>query len=87
MRTARSGSSGPSPTGACIKQAVERAAVRRITFDELRHTFGTRMAAAGVPMRTIQHWMGHADGKTTQIYAHYQPSGLEADLVDQAFGM
>jgi integrase len=70
-----------------FKQALERASVRRITFHELRHTFGTRMAAAGVPMRTIQHWMGHADGKTTQIYAHYQPSGLEADLVDQAFGM
>ena len=68
-----------------FKQALEQAEVRRITFHELRHTFGTRMAAAGVPLRTIQHWMGHADSKTTQIYAHYQPSDAEAGTVDQAF--
>ena len=68
-----------------FKQALERAEVHQITFHELRHTFGTRMAAAGVPIRTIQHWMGHADSKTTQIYAHYQPSDHEADAVDRAF--
>ncbi|MGI8411405.1 MAG: tyrosine-type recombinase/integrase [Solirubrobacteraceae bacterium] len=67
-------------------QAGDRArGVHRITFHELRHTFGTRMAAAGTPMRTVQHWMGHADSKTTQIYAHYQPSDQEADAVDRAF--
>ena len=43
------------------------------------------MAAAGTPMRMLQHWMGHADSKTTQIYAHYQPSDQEADAVDRAF--
>jgi integrase len=68
-----------------FKRALQRAEVRRITFHELRHTFGTRMAANGVPLRTIQHWMGHADSKTTQIYAHYQPSDAEADTVDIAF--
>jgi integrase len=68
-----------------FKQAIERAAVRPITFHELRHTFGTRMAAAGVPLRTIQHWMGHADSKTTQVYAHYQPAEAEAAAVDKAF--
>jgi integrase len=68
-----------------FKQALEQAQVRHITFHELRHTFGTRMAAAGVPLRTIQHWMGHADAKTTQIYAHYQPSDAEAETVDGAF--
>lgn len=49
------------------------------------HTFGARMAAAGVPMPTLQHWMGHADSKTTQVYAHYQPSASEADTVERAF--
>jgi integrase len=68
-----------------FKQATDRAEARSITFHELRHTFGTRMAAAGVPLRTIQHWMGHADAKTTQVYAHYQPSRVEADTVDKAF--
>jgi len=28
-------------------------------FHDLRHTFGTAMAGAGVPMRTLQEWMGH----------------------------
>ena len=35
----------------------------------LRHTFGTRMAAAGVPMRVLQEWMGHRDIATTERYA------------------
>jgi integrase len=68
-----------------FKAATARAGVPQITFHELRHTFGTRMAAAGTPLRTLQHWMGHADTKTTQIYAHYQPSKQEADAVDKAF--
>jgi integrase len=29
-------------------------------------------------MRTLQRWMGHADSKTTQIYAHYHASDQEA---------
>jgi hypothetical protein len=44
------------------------------------------MAAAGVPMRVIQEWMGHKDFATTLIYADYAPSAHEADLVDAAFG-
>jgi integrase len=68
-----------------FKQVLKRTEVRPVTFHELRHTFGTRMAAAGVPLRTIQHWMGHADAKTTQVYAHYQPSDTEAEAIDKAF--
>ncbi|HTC58738.1 MAG TPA: site-specific integrase [Solirubrobacteraceae bacterium] len=68
-----------------FKKATKRAEVRTITYHELRHTFGTRMAAAGVPLRTLQYWMGHADSKTTQIYAHYQPAENEAEIVDRAF--
>jgi integrase len=53
--------------------ALTRAGVHRITFHELRHTFGTQMAAAGAPLRAIQEWMGHADASTTEIYSHYAP--------------
>jgi integrase len=38
--------------------ALQAADVRTITFHELRHTFGTEMAAAGAPLRAIQEWMG-----------------------------
>jgi integrase len=58
---------------------------KKVRFHDLRHTFGTRMAAAGVPLRTLQEWMGHADAKTTQIYADYAPAENEAALVDAAF--
>jgi integrase len=54
-------------------------------FHDLRHTFGTRMAAAGVPMRTLQEWMGHRDLATTQLYADYAPSTHEAEMVAAAF--
>lgn len=55
-----------------------------LTFHDLRHTFGTQMAAAGVPLRTLQAWMGHEDIKTTMIYTDYMPAGNEADVVGQA---
>ena len=56
-----------------------------VRFLDLRHTFGTRVAAAGVPLRTLQEWMGHRDFKTTLIYADYQPKDQEAELVRRAF--
>lgn len=54
-------------------------------FHDMRHTFGTHMAAAGVPMRTLQEWMGHRDLTTTQRYADYAPSPHEGEMVTAAF--
>jgi integrase len=68
-----------------MTEALSAAGVRRIRFHDLRHTFGTRMAAAGVPIRTLQEWMGHRDIKTTMIYADYAPSDHERELVKRAF--
>jgi integrase len=57
-----------------------------VRFHDLRHTFGTRLAASGeVSLRTLQEWMGHADVKTTLIYADYQPAEHEAELIGRAF--
>ena len=69
-----------------FKAALRRAGVREVRFHDLRHTFGTRMAAQGVPMRTLQEWMGHRDARTTQIYADYAPSAHERAWVEAAFG-
>ena len=45
-----------------FQRACRRAGVRVVRFHDLRHTFGTRMAARGdVSMRTLQEWMGHRD--------------------------
>lgn len=70
-----------------FKAALARAGVREVRFHDLRHTFGTRMAAAGVPMRTLQEWMGHRDYATTLVYADYTPSGHEAEWVEEAFAV
>lgn len=51
----------------------------------MRHTFGTRLAATGQPIRSSQEFLGHADVKTTQIYMHYAPSEREVAMVNEAF--
>jgi integrase len=68
-----------------FKAACRDAGVREIKFHDLRHTFATRLAASGQPLRTIQEFLGHADSKTTQIYAHYAPSEHEVQIVNDAF--
>jgi integrase len=68
-----------------FKAALRRAGVREVRFHDLRHTFGTRMAAQGVPIRALQEMMGHRDFKTTLVYADYAPSLHEAEWVESAF--
>jgi integrase len=69
-------------TATCV-----RAGLRPARFHDLRHTFGTQMAAAGAPLRAIQEWMGHADYRTTTIYADYAPDPSQgAAYTAKAFG-
>jgi integrase len=69
-----------------FKAAVGAAGVRNVRFHDLRHTFGTRMAAVGVPPRTLQEWLGHRDAQTTAIYADYSPDERrDRDLIGRAF--
>lgn len=71
-----------------FKDALSRAGVRAVRFHDLRHTFATTMASQGVPMRTLQAWMGHADIQTTMIYADYAPDQTNGrEWVNAAFSM
>ncbi|HEX5307627.1 MAG TPA: tyrosine-type recombinase/integrase [Solirubrobacteraceae bacterium] len=67
------------------RRALKAGEVEPHRFHDLRHTFGTAMAATCVPMRTLQEWMGHRDIATTQRYADYAPNGREVEMVDRAF--
>jgi len=77
----------PSRLRSRFKVALQRAALRDARFHDLRHTFGTLMAGAGTPLRTLQEWMGHRDHKTTLIYADYAPDSRQgARFAERAFG-
>jgi integrase len=76
---------GVGPTETRVRKSGKRVEVSPYTFHSLRHTFGTQSAATGVPMRTLQEWMGHSDFATTLIYADYAPSESEQVWVNQAF--
>lgn len=70
-----------------FKAALKRADVRPVRIHDLRHTFATTIAASGrVPIWTLQAWMGHESITTTQIYQHYAPADLEAQILDAALG-
>jgi integrase len=82
-------SGGPLDKSAALRRMRRALKAARLDeghrFHDLRHTFGTAMAAAGVPMRTLQEWMGHRDIQTTQRYADYAPRTRDAELVAAAF--
>jgi integrase len=66
------------------RAALERAALRRLRFHDLRHTFGTRVIGVA-DIRRVQEWMGHANVQTTMQYLHYVPRPQDAALVGKAF--
>lgn len=54
----------------CVRAGVEPAG-----FHILRHTYGSTLAMAGVPMAVIAEALGHADERITRKhYAHLSPS-------------
>lgn len=60
-----------------------------ITFHGLRHSYATWLAASGLPLRSLQAVLGHADIATTMIYTHVQPQHLTEQVrgIAQAVGV
>ena len=50
--------------------ALKHSESRTMTTHGLRHTVGYLLTAIGRPLREIQEILGHADPRTTAIYAH-----------------
>lgn len=59
-----------------IKYYLRKAGVGHIRPHDLRHTFASQLAMAGVDLRTIQELLGHTSFNTTLIYAHLTQSHL-----------
>lgn len=59
----------------------------RVVFHTLRHTFGSWLAQAGVPLYDIGELMGHAEEETTRRYAHLCPNRQRrsAAIIEAAF--
>jgi site-specific recombinase XerD len=61
-----------------FEDAVIKAGIRGFTWHDLRHTFASRLAMAGVDLRRIQELMGHKTIQMTCRYAHLAPADLLA---------
>ena len=75
--------------GSALRRRFKRARVaadlRPLRFHDLRHTYGSLLAAAGVDPVTIQSVMGHSALTTTQRYLHARPATDQAEVFTRAF--
>jgi integrase len=63
-------------------EVCREAKVKDFHWHDLRHTFASRLAMAGVPIRAIADLMGHTQVQTTARYAHLAP-GYPAEAVEK----
>jgi len=52
----------------------------RGSLHDLRHTFASHLAMAGVPIMTIKELLGHSNIGTTNIYTHFIPNQNQDEI-------
>lgn len=68
------------------KDAQTAAGIHELRWHDLRHTYGSLLAASGEELVTIKAAMGHANISTTEIYLHARPATESAARFTAAFG-
>jgi integrase len=69
----------PHAISQAFERIVRRAGVTPIRLHDLRHTHGTLLIAAGVPVKVVSERLGHATPPfTIETYQHVLP-GMQAD--------
>jgi integrase len=69
--------------------ALQAAGIEDFRWNDLRHTFASRLAMAGETLQTIAELLGHSSVQMAQRYAHLSPGHLQAAvqrLVSKATG-
>ncbi len=68
---------------------VKKAGIEDFRFHDLRHTFATRLAQAGVDLYKISKLLGHKDIKMTQRYSHHCPESLRdgVEIIDTDYNL
>jgi len=58
---------------------------KAVSVHTLRHSYATHLLEAGVNLRVIQRYMGHAQIETTMVYLHLTQKGQEdaSQLINQ----
>jgi integrase len=66
-------------------RARDAAGLRPLRFHDLRHTYGSLLAAGGVDVVTIKEAMGHSALTTTARYLHARPAHEQAAVFTRVF--
>jgi site-specific recombinase XerD len=76
----------PTQHGVLSPRGLQRRLVKRgracsvsVTAQRLRHTFASQMLATGMPVTSLQRYLGHEDLDTTMLYAEVADPLLQKD--------
>lgn len=62
--------------------ALKQAKIENFRFHDLRHTVGTRLAKANIPVNVIKEILAHSDVRTTMRYVH-STAGAKLDALSK----
>lgn len=71
---ARDGTSARNHQPAGLKNAVNRAGLKDVSYHTLRHTFASRFLQNGGTLTELKQILGHATEHTSAIYGHLVPN-------------